>query len=109
MSGQDSAFSEMPEEQCDVRLRRLLFRSWNRGTQESDLILGSFAEASLASFDSVQLDHFESLLECSDPDLFDWMFGAAVPPVQHNNDVMNRLREFCSLPDRIESLKTQEQ
>ena len=27
-------------DQSDVRYRRLLFRSWHRGTQESDLILG---------------------------------------------------------------------
>ena len=32
----------------DLRRRRLLFRSWHRGTQETDLILGSFAEISLA-------------------------------------------------------------
>ena len=31
----------------DVRVRRLLFRSWHRGTQESDLLLGSFADVSL--------------------------------------------------------------
>jgi succinate dehydrogenase flavin-adding protein (antitoxin of CptAB toxin-antitoxin module) len=36
----------------DVRLRRLMFRSWHRGTQESDLILGSFAEAYLPAFES---------------------------------------------------------
>jgi succinate dehydrogenase flavin-adding protein (antitoxin of CptAB toxin-antitoxin module) len=28
----------------DLRRRRLIFRCWHRGTQESDLILGPFAE-----------------------------------------------------------------
>jgi len=32
----------------DIRGRRLLFRCWHRGTQENDLILGAFAETSLA-------------------------------------------------------------
>ena len=35
----------------DIRRKRLLFRSWHRGTREADLILGSFAEAYLAGFD----------------------------------------------------------
>src|ERR1700730_13377226 len=95
------ASHEPTESQFEIRRRRLVFRSWNRGTQESDLILGSFAEASLADFDRNQLDRFEALLDCSDPDLFDWMFGAAAPPAQHDNDVMHCLREFCASPNRM--------
>jgi antitoxin CptB len=84
------------QDHTDVRCRRLLFRSWNRGTQESDLILGSFAETSLPKFDGIQLDRLEALLDCSDPDLFDWIFGVTPPPAQHDNDVMHFLRDFCS-------------
>jgi len=50
----------------DVRRRRLLFRCWHRGTQESDLILGSFAEDSLETLDNGQLGRFEALLDCTD-------------------------------------------
>ena len=46
----------------DIRRKRLLFRSWHRGTREADLILGSFAEANLAGFDENRLDEYESLL-----------------------------------------------
>jgi antitoxin CptB len=81
---------------ADVRWRRLLFRSWNRGTQESDLILGSFAETSLASLDSIQLDRLEALLDCTDPDLLDWIFGVSDPPPEHDHDVMQLLRGFCT-------------
>lgn len=89
---------EPTESQTDIRRKRLVFRSWNRGTQESDLILGSFAEASLADFDRNQLDRFEALLDCSDPDLFDWMFGIGEPPAEHDHDIMRRLRDFCAAP-----------
>ena len=58
-----------------VRCRRLMFRCWHRGTQESDLILGRFVEVHLADFDSEQLDRLEALLDCTDPDLFDWIIG----------------------------------
>jgi antitoxin CptB len=81
-------------EHSDVRRRRLLFRCWHRGTQESDLILGSFAEDSLKTLDSDQLERFEALLDCTDPDLFDWIFGVSDPPPEHDHDVMELLRSF---------------
>jgi len=79
----------------DVRCRRLLFRCWHRGTQESDFILGGFVEAHIADFDSAQLDRFEALLECTDPDLFDWIIGGFTAPPQHDHDVMRLLRAFA--------------
>ena len=87
-------------EQRDIRCRRLLFRCWHRGTQESDLILGPFAEGSLDTLDSGQLGRFEALLDCTDPDLFDWIFGVSDPPPQHDHDVMELLRGFCTERDR---------
>ena len=68
-------------DRIDVRLRRLMFRSWHRGTQESDLILGSFTEAYLPAFESAQIEKFEAL-ECPDAELFDWMIGSRAPPPQ---------------------------
>jgi antitoxin CptB len=83
-------------EHPDIRRRRLLFRCWHRGTQESDLILGSFAEDSVKTLDSDQLGRFEALLDCTDPDLFDWIFGVNDPPPEHDHDVMELLRSFCT-------------
>jgi antitoxin CptB len=76
----------------DVRLRRILFRSWHRGTQEVDLLLGSFAEDVLSTFNDAQLDRFEALLNCTDVDLFDWITGCCAPPPEHDHDVMRLLR-----------------
>jgi antitoxin CptB len=84
----------------DVRYRRLLFRCWHRGTQENDLILGAFAETSLARLNSIQLDRFEALLDCPDTDLFDWILGGSRPPPEHDHDVMQLLRGFCAARDR---------
>ena len=83
-------------EHPDVRRRRLLFRCWHRGTQESDLILGPFAEDSIETLDGGQLGRFEALLDCTDPDLFDWIFGVSDPPPEHDHDVMRLLRGFCA-------------
>jgi antitoxin CptB len=82
----------------DIRRKRLLFRSWHRGTREADLILGSFAEAHLPGFDRTQLDRYEALLECPDADLFDWIAGRAPPLPAHDHDVTRLLLAFRYRP-----------
>ena len=94
MTDLDTTSEQSPDNHFDLRCRRLLFRCWHRGTQESDLIFGSFAETSLTDLDSSQLDRFEALLECTDPDLFDWVLGGFAPPPEHDHDVMRLLRDF---------------
>ncbi len=78
----------------DIRRKRLLFRSWHRGTRESDLILGRFADAHLAGLDEGQLDRYEALLDCADADLWDWVAGRAAPPPEHDHDVTRLLLSF---------------
>ena len=92
MSDLDSTSGGLRSDHPDLRRRRILFRSWHRGTQEVDLLLGPFAERSLASFDSGQLDRFEALLDCTDVDLFDWVTGRSTPPPAYDHDVMRLLR-----------------
>ena len=62
------------------RRKRLRFRAWHRGTKEADLLLGPFADASLDGLDEDGLARFEALLGRSDPEIMDWMTGAAEPP-----------------------------
>jgi antitoxin CptB len=78
----------------DIRRKRLLFRSWHRGTKETDLLLGSFAERHLAGFSEAQLDRYEALLDSGDGDLFDWITGRAAPSPDHDCDIMQMLRNF---------------
>jgi len=82
----------------DIRRKRLLFRSWHRGTREADLILGPFAEAHLAGFDDAQLDRYEALLDCNDADLFDWVGRRLPSPAAQDNDVMRLLLAFRWAP-----------
>ncbi|MBV8651231.1 MAG: succinate dehydrogenase assembly factor 2 [Alphaproteobacteria bacterium] len=78
----------------DIRRKRLLFRSWHRGTKETDLLLGSFAEQHLAAFSAEQLDRYEALLENDDGLVFGWVTGREAPPPEHDSDVMRLLRQF---------------
>jgi len=85
-------------EPADIRRKRLLFRSWHRGTKEADLLLGSFAEAQLGGFSVAQLDRYEALLEIDDALLFDWIAGRTVPPPDQDVDVLRLLLNFRYRP-----------
>jgi antitoxin CptB len=78
----------------EIRRKRLLFRSWHRGTREADLLLGSFAERHLAEFSGTDLDNYERLLEENDADLWDWLTGQAPAPAQHDSPLLRRIQSF---------------
>ena len=80
----------------ETRRKRLLFRSWHRGTKETDLLLGSFAERHLATFSEAQLDRYEALLDCADADIFDWVSGRTAPPPEHDHDVTRLLLAYSN-------------
>ena len=85
-------------ETIEIRRKRLLFRSWHRGTKEADLLFGSFAEAHLAGFDADQVAVYERLMEAEDPDLWDWVTGHAPPPPEYDTDVLALVRTFRYRP-----------
>jgi antitoxin CptB len=95
----------------NIRRRRLLFRCWHRGTLENDLLLGSFADTCLAGFDNTQLERFEALLDCPDPDVCEWVLGSTPPPAEHQNDVLSMLRAFRAAqrdPGELRSVQSPE-
>jgi antitoxin CptB len=80
----------------DIRQRRILFRSWHRGTRELDLILGRFADAEIASLGNSELDDYERLLEAPDPDVFSWLTFEAEIPCLYDTPVLRKIRSFHS-------------
>ena len=53
--------------------KKILFRSWHRGTKEMDLILGEFANNNVSNMDLDDLNKFQEFLNLSDPDLYKWI------------------------------------
>jgi antitoxin CptB len=78
----------------DERRRRLLFRSWHRGTREADLILGRFADAHIAELSEAELDQFERLLDALETDLVSWLTGGSAVPPEHDTAMFRRVRDF---------------
>lgn len=76
----DSGPGMSSSETSENRLRRLRMRSWRRGMREMDLLLGPFADASLADLEPEILDTYERLLSENDQDLYLWVTGARGGP-----------------------------
>ncbi|MDE0059244.1 MAG: succinate dehydrogenase assembly factor 2 [Defluviicoccus sp.] len=83
----------MPQD-LDARRKRILFRSLRRGTKESDLVIGGFAESVLPRLDAAQLDALEALLERPDPELLGWVIGLRPVPAEFDTDVMTMLKAY---------------
>jgi antitoxin CptB len=81
-------------EELSMRLRRLKYRAWHRGTREMDLMLGPFADARLAGMSAEELDRFETLLEEADTDLLKWLMGQEPTPADADGPLLAELLAF---------------
>lgn len=84
----------------DILRKRFLYRSWHRGMQEMDLVLGSFATKHLGSFEAKALEEYRQILETPDPELYDWITGRVAPPANRVTPVLELL-----LAHRLGSVK----
>ena len=72
---------KMPDE---IRIKKLILRSWRRGTREMDLILGGFADREIRGLSDEMLDSYEKLLDEIDNDIFDWICGNSECPEEYS-------------------------
>lgn len=56
----------------ELRLKRLKFRAWHRGTREADMMIGGFFDAHGLGWSEQQMDWFEAFLEEQDVDIMAW-------------------------------------
>lgn len=64
-----------------------------RGTKELDRILGGYLEQEFLQADKPTQQAFVQLLGRQDPDIYDWLMGASVPPETQLQDVIERLQK----------------
>lgn len=81
-------------EELPTRRKRLLYRSWHRGTKELDLFIGSFADRHLSSLSPEQLDRYEAILERNETDIYAWISRREPVPPELDNDVMAMILAF---------------
>jgi antitoxin CptB len=64
----------------DVRLARMKFRAWHRGTREADYMLGGFFDRYHSEWDEAGIAWFEALLDEDDVDVMAWALGTQAVP-----------------------------
>ncbi len=71
--------------------KKLLYRSKNRGSKETDLIFGRFAELYLEDMDESELLDYNILLNQTDSDIVSWVMGRQKVPSGMPQNLMNKL------------------
>lgn len=81
------------------RKKKLIFRSWHRGTREMDLIMGRFADANLPRMSAEEVAAYEQLLRESDPDIYNWVSGRDPIPKGPHAALLERIKNFKFRPE----------
>ena len=81
----------------EIRRRRLAWRAWHRGTRELDLMLGRYADATLASMGEAELHRFEEFLAVADPELHSWILKPDMDTGGEFAELVGALRRFHGL------------
>lgn len=84
----------MTVETLENKRKRLIFRSWHRGTREMDIIMGSFADRHIPGFSESQLSEYDDILSLNDPDLYNWYTKKDDIPANLDTEVMGLLLSF---------------
>jgi antitoxin CptB len=72
----------------DIRLKRLQFRSWHRGTKEADLMIGGFYDRYAAGWNDEDITWFEGLMHEEDVEIMGWALGTMPPPERASGPMM---------------------
>jgi antitoxin CptB len=81
-------------DEAEIRKRRIVFRAWHRGTREMDLLLGRFTERFIDDMSDAEIAMLEQLMETPDPDIYNWLIGAAPVPAQYDTPLLRKIRAF---------------
>ena len=81
---------------ADVRRKRLIYRSKQRGWLEVDVLLGVWASENVPTLSDVELDQFEEFVNEDTIDIYNLLtLRTDVPEKFQNNAVVNRIQEWC--------------
>jgi antitoxin CptB len=82
----------------DIRLKRLRFRAWHRGTKEADLLIGGFFDAFAADWSEEELVWYEALMDEEDVEIMGWTIGTIPVPTRWRGPLMERMRLLDYIP-----------
>jgi antitoxin CptB len=77
-----------------VRLARMKFRAWHRGTREADYMIGGFFDRYHTDWGNTELDWFEDLLEEDDVDVMAWALRTMPVPERFEGAQMALMQQL---------------
>ena len=86
----------------DIRIKRIAYRAWHRGTREADMMIGGFFDFHGSNLDEAALALFEKLLDEQDVDIMAWAMGTQPVPTEYQGEMMEIMRrlDYVELPSR---------
>ncbi|XP_071561053.1 succinate dehydrogenase assembly factor 2, mitochondrial-like [Temnothorax nylanderi] len=95
-------YAEREGENTNLKRARLTYQSRKRGMLENGLLLSTFANKYLNTFDDNQLRLYDRLinLPSNDWDIFYWATGVKPTPPEFDNQVMDLLKKHIQNEDR---------
>ncbi len=82
----------------EIRLKRLRFRAWHRGTREADFMIGGFFDRYAEDWNDAQLGWFEALMNEQDVDIMAWAIGTQPMPARFEGRLMQAMQQLDYLP-----------
>lgn len=77
----------------EILLKQLLYRSVNRGCKETDILLGEFAKVKINDFSDENLAIYQDLISEDDLEIYDWILGKRNIPEKYKN-LINEISKF---------------
>lgn len=79
----------------NLRKKKLLRWSQQRGMLENDILLGTYAIKRLKEMSETETDEFETILNSPDPDVFQWLTKKVPPPENlQTSKILRELQEW---------------
>lgn len=77
-----------------IRLARMKFRAWHRGTREADYMIGGFFDRYHADWGVAEFEWFEDLLEEDDVDVMAWALRTMPVPERFDGAQMALMQKL---------------
>ena len=72
----------------------LIYRSWHRGSKETDILLGDFAKSQIHTLNEEELAVYTTLIEENDWDIYEWILNEEITVPQEYASIITKIRTF---------------